>query len=66
MATFLTVLPRAGFRTQSKVFGGAFLQNNLLVVVLDGLFFIWETEQRSRVALDRWLSYTVTIVRKLA
>ena len=44
MATFLTVLPRAGFRTQSKVFGGSFLQNNLLVVVLDGLFFIWETE----------------------
>ena len=23
MATFLTVLPRAGFRTQSKVYGGA-------------------------------------------
>ena len=26
MATFLTVLARARFRTQSKVYGGAFLQ----------------------------------------
>ena len=26
MNTFLTVLPRAVFRTQSKVYGGAFLQ----------------------------------------
>ena len=42
MATFLTVLARARFRTQSK--SGAFLQNNLLVVALDGLFFIWKIE----------------------
>ena len=27
MITFLTVLPRTMFRTQSKVFDGAFLQN---------------------------------------
>ena len=26
MNTFLTVLPRAVFRTQSKAYGGAFLQ----------------------------------------
>ena len=26
MATFLTVLPRAVFKTQSKVYGGAFVQ----------------------------------------
>ena len=26
MVTFLTVLPRPGLRTQSKVYGGAFLQ----------------------------------------
>ena len=26
MNTFLTVLPRTVFRTQSKVYGGAFLQ----------------------------------------
>ena len=25
MATFLTVLPRARFRTQSNIYGGAFL-----------------------------------------
>ena len=29
MATFLTVLSRAGFRTQSEVYGGAFLQKKL-------------------------------------
>ena len=27
MNTFLTVLPRFVFRTQSKVYGGAFMQN---------------------------------------
>ena len=29
MNTFLTVLPKAVFRTQSKVYGGAFLQKYL-------------------------------------
>ena len=36
-----------------------FCKNNLLVVVLDRLFFIW-------VALDRCLSYTVMIVMEFA
>ena len=32
-----------------------------------GLFFLWETKKKwSLVALDRWLSYTVTIVREFA
>ena len=44
MATFLTVLARARFRTQSKVHGGTWW-NNLLVVALDGFFFIWKTEK---------------------
>ena len=32
------------------------------LVVLDKLFFIWETKKWSLVTLDRWSSYTVTIV----
>ena len=47
MATFLTVLPRARFRTQSNVYGGAFCKNNLLMIVLDGFFF--QLEDRIKV-----------------
>ena len=36
------------------------------MVVLDGLFFLSETKKWSLVALDRWLSYTVTIVQEFA
>ena len=36
------------------------------MVVLDELFFFWETKKWSLVALDRWLSYTVTIVPEFA
>ena len=39
---------------------------NDLVVVLFKLFSIWEREQRLQVMLDRWLSYTVTILREFA
>ena len=36
------------------------------MVVLDRLFFIREPEKWLLVALNRWLSYTVTIVREFA
>ena len=63
MATFLTVLARASLERNQKTMVGLFCKNNLLVVALDGLFFIWKT---IKVALDRWWSYTVTIVREFA
>ena len=36
------------------------------MVVLDGQFLFWRRKKWSLVALDRWLSYTVTIVREFA
>ena len=39
MATFLTVLARAGFRTQSKVYGGAFLQKQFISGCFRRAFF---------------------------
>ena len=37
-----------------------------LVVVLDRHVFIWEKKKWLLVMLDRWSSYTVTIVREIA
>ena len=37
-----------------------------LVVVLDRLFFIWETKKWQPIMLDRWSCYTVTIVQGFA
>ena len=36
------------------------------MVVLDRIFFIWETKKWYLVALDRWLSYTVMIIWEFA
>ena len=43
-----------------------FAGTTFLVVVLDRLFFIWETKKWSLVALNRWSSYAVTMVRGFA
>ena len=36
------------------------------MVVLDKSFFMWGTKKWSLVALDRWSSYTVTLVWEFA
>ena len=40
--------------------------SHFLVVVLGRLFFVRKTKKRLLAALDRWLSYTVTIVGEFA
>ena len=35
------------------------------MVVIDGLFSFGRQKKRSLVALDRWLSYTVTVVQEI-
>ena len=42
------------------------LLDSFLVVVLEGYFSSGRQKKRSLVALDRWLYYTVTIVREFA